>query len=162
MGPPGIPAERLKALQNAFVKAMKDPALVAEAQVKKLGIENPMSGPNMKSYLKKIYALPDTAKKLARKALADRSFFEQVRYKTFRAELSQVKLKGQSPHAVLMFKGKGKPIVVQMDARTTMVTAYGNQIKPPPHKAGALKPGMKCEVSWSGPDTTASVLVCGN
>ena len=116
----------------------------------------------MKSYLKKIYALPDTAKKLARKALADRSFFEQVRYKTFRAELSQVMPKDQGPHAELMFKGKGKPIIVQMDARTTMVTAYGNQIKPPPFKARSLEPGMKCEVSWTGPDTTASVLVCGD
>ena len=162
MGPPGIPAERLKALQNAFVNAMKDPEMIAEAKARKLGMENPMSGPDMKTYLKKIYALPESAKAMARKALADKSFLEQVRYTSFKAELSQVKPKGRSPHALLMFKGAGKPIFVHLNARTTMVTAYGNQIKPPPHKAGALKPGMKCEVSWSGPDTTASVLVCGN
>jgi hypothetical protein len=159
-GPPGIPADRLKALQDAFVKAMRDPALIAEARAKKLGIENPMSGPDMKRYIEKIYALPDAAKALVRKALADTRFVENVSYTTFKAELAQVKPKGRSPHALLMFKGNGKPIVAHLDGRTTEVTASDMPVKIPPFKARALKPGMKCEVSWTGPGTTASKLVC--
>jgi tripartite-type tricarboxylate transporter receptor subunit TctC len=36
--PPGIPAERLKALREAFVKAWKDPTLIEEAQKAKIDI----------------------------------------------------------------------------------------------------------------------------
>ena len=161
MGPPSLPADRLKALQDAFVKAMRDPALIAEASAKKLGIENPMSGPDMKAYVKRIYALPDPAKAMARKALSDKGFVQPVRYATFKAELMAIKPKGRSPHAVLMFKGKGKPMVAHLDARTTALTSFGREIKPPPFKVKSLSLGMKCEVSWTGPGTTASKLVCG-
>ena len=160
MGPPNIPAPRLKALQNAFMKAMQDPELIVEAEEKKLGIKDPMSGPNMKKYVKRIYALPETAKAMTRKALADKSFLQPVRYTTFSAELFQVTKEGRSLNANLTFKDTKKTIIVRLDARTTRVTAYGNQIKPPPLKAGSLEPGMKCNVSWTGPKTTASALVC--
>ena len=32
IGPPGIPADRLKILRSAYMSAIKDPALVAEAE----------------------------------------------------------------------------------------------------------------------------------
>ena len=162
MGPSGMPPDRLAALQQAFVNTMRDPALIAEAKAKKLGIENPMSGPDMKAYVTKIFALPKAAKAVAQKALADVSFLERVRYTTFKAELAKVKRKYRSFHAVLTFKGqKGKPVVVQMDARTTKVTVFDRPIKIPPFKARSLASGLTCEVSWTGPGTTASVLVCG-
>ena len=162
MGPPGIPADRLKALQQAFMSAMRDPALIVEAKAKKVGIESPMSGREMKNYVARIYAAPEPAKAMVRKALSDKRFVERVSYTSFKAELVRVKPKGRSPHAVLMFKGKGKPIVSHLDGRTTEVTSYGRPIKPPPFKVRALNPGMKCEVWWTGPGTTASKLVCGD
>ncbi len=161
MGPPDIPTNILKALQKAFMSAMVDPALVAEAKNKKVGTENPMSGPDMLRYVQKIYALPTAAKAMARKALADKRFVEKVKYTSFNATLAQIKPKGRSPHAVLLFKGNGKPIAVQLDARTTKLTTFGREIKPPPFKVRALSPGMKCKVSWTGPGTTASDLECG-
>ena len=160
MGPPEMEPAHLKALQTAFMKAMSDPALIAEAKAKKIGIEKPISGPDMLAYVKKIYALPKAAKALAQKALADSSFVEKVKYSSFKAELAQIKPKGKSPHAVLFFKGKGKPIVTHLDARTTALTSYGRVIKIPPFKIKSLNPGMKCEVSWTGPGTTANSLVC--
>ena len=160
MGPPEMEPAQLMALQKAFINAMNDPALIAEAKAKKIGIENPMSGPDMLAYVRKIYALPDAAKIMVKKALADESFVEKVRYSSFKAKLAQIKPKGKSPHAVLIFKGKGNPIVAHLDARTTALTVYGQEIKIPPFKTKSLKAGMKCEVSWTGPGSTASKLVC--
>lgn len=161
MAPPGMEPKFLKALQDAFMKAMKDPALIAEAKAKKIGIENPMSGPDMLAYVKKVYALPKAAKDLARKSLSDKSFVEKVKYTSFKAELTQVKQKGKSPHAVLIFKGEGKPKIAQLDARTTQLISFGREILIPPFKIKELSPGMKCDVFWTGPGTTAGKLVCG-
>jgi len=160
MGPPGMPPKYLKALQDAFMKAMKDPALIAEAKAKKIGLENPMSGSDMLAYVRKIYALPKAAKELVKKALDDESFVEKVKYTSFKAELAQIKPKGKSPHALLLFKGKGKPVAVHLDARTTQLTSSGREIKIPPFKVKELSPGMKCQISWTGPGTTAGALVC--
>ena len=161
IAPPNIKPLYLKALQEAFVKALKDPELIAEAMVTKIGIENPMSGPNMLDYVKRIYALPDAAKAMAKEALLDRSFIEPVRYTSFRAEVMNIKQKGKSPHAVLIFKGKGKKMLTaHLDARTTQLTSSGREILIPPYKIQNISPGMKCEVSWTGPGTTAGKLDC--
>lgn len=161
MGPPGMPPKYLKALQHAFMQAMKDPALIAEAKAKKIGLENPMSGPDMLAYVKKVYALPQAAKIMAKKALSDKSFLEPVKYKSFQAVLTKIKQKGKSPHAILFFKGKGKiPIVTHLDARTTQLITSGREILIPPFKIKELSTGMKCEISWTGPGTTAGKIVC--
>ena len=161
MAPPEIPLPRLKALQEAFMNTMKDPELVAEAENKNLVIKKPMSGPDMKTYVNKIYALPKAAKDMVKNALANKTFAEPVSYTSFNAQLSQIKKVIQSMDAILKFKKEEENITVRLNARTTLVTAYGNQIKPPPLKIKSLDIGMKCDVSWTGPDTTAHKLVCG-
>ena len=160
MGPPGMPPEYLKVLQDAFMKAMKDPELIAEANAKKIGLENPMSGPDMLAYVKKVYALPDAAKKLAKKALSDDSFVEKVKFTTFKGELTKVTPKGKGPHGILVFKSKGKSVTVHLDARTTQLTSSGREILIPPFKVKEMSAGMKCDISWTGPGTTAGKLVC--
>lgn len=52
--PPGIPAERVKALQDAFDKTMKDPEFLADAKKAKQEI-NPASGPAVKAIVDKIF-----------------------------------------------------------------------------------------------------------
>src|ERR1041385_1358221 len=42
--PPGLPAERVKLLQNAFVQTLKDPDLLVEAKKSDLDID-PIDGP---------------------------------------------------------------------------------------------------------------------
>ncbi len=55
--PPGIPAERAKALQDAFAATMTDPAFVAEAA--KLGLDvNPLSPAQIAALLDEAYAAP--------------------------------------------------------------------------------------------------------
>ena len=55
--PPDVPPERLKALQEAFDKTMKDPEFVADAQKSKLDV-NPMTGPEIASMVRELYKTP--------------------------------------------------------------------------------------------------------
>lgn len=53
--PPGVPADRLAALQDAFMKAMKDKAFLADADKQQMEI-NPMSGPEVAALVSRIYS----------------------------------------------------------------------------------------------------------
>ena len=55
--PPGVPADRAKALQDAFMATMKDPEYLAEAAQFKFDI-TPIDGAAMASYVDRIYATP--------------------------------------------------------------------------------------------------------
>jgi tripartite-type tricarboxylate transporter receptor subunit TctC len=64
--PPGVPADRAKALQTAFDDTVKDPDFVAEAG--KLGLDvNPMTGDQVEALLKTLYATP---KNISQQAVA--------------------------------------------------------------------------------------------
>ena len=54
---PGIPADRVKILREAFMKAMKDPELLDDAKKKKLELD-PVSGEELESLGKEIVAQP--------------------------------------------------------------------------------------------------------
>jgi tripartite-type tricarboxylate transporter receptor subunit TctC len=65
--PPGLPADRLAALRAAFDATMKDPQFLAEA--KRLDLEvRPVSGPEVETLIKEIYASPPNVVKLAAQA----------------------------------------------------------------------------------------------
>jgi tripartite-type tricarboxylate transporter receptor subunit TctC len=57
VAPPGVPAERIKALRDAFEATMRDPDFLAEAARQKL-IINPVSGENISTLLDRAYAMP--------------------------------------------------------------------------------------------------------
>jgi len=56
-GPPGVPADRVKLMRNAFAKIMNDPDVVAEAQKKGLD-PNFVSGDDIEGLVKDLIALP--------------------------------------------------------------------------------------------------------
>lgn len=63
MAPPGTPAEPMRLLRSAFMSAMKDPELVAEADKMKLGV-NAKSGEDIAAVIRKMYASsPDLIEK---------------------------------------------------------------------------------------------------
>lgn len=70
IAPPGIPAERVKALRDAFMATMKDPEFIAEMQKLQLNFE-PTSGEEMERIVRDAYALPEAVILKVRKALAD-------------------------------------------------------------------------------------------
>jgi tripartite-type tricarboxylate transporter receptor subunit TctC len=54
--PPQVPEQRLRALQNAFISALKDPQLIAEAQKANLDIA-PIDGPGIEKMVQGLYEL---------------------------------------------------------------------------------------------------------
>lgn len=57
MGPPGVPAELVKVLRDAFTKAMNDPALLADAQKRRWDLD-PSSGEELAITAKEIMMQP--------------------------------------------------------------------------------------------------------
>jgi tripartite-type tricarboxylate transporter receptor subunit TctC len=55
--PPGVPEERLRALREGFDRAMRDPALLADADKVQVGIE-PMSGAAIAAFVDEAYRAP--------------------------------------------------------------------------------------------------------
>lgn len=57
VAPPGVPAERVKILRDAFTKAASDPAFIAEANKKQLEVE-PIRGEDLAVLAKEVMAQP--------------------------------------------------------------------------------------------------------
>jgi tripartite-type tricarboxylate transporter receptor subunit TctC len=68
VGPPGIPADRLKALQDAFMKTMSDPEFLALAKKSALDID-PMDADKVQSAVKEVMGTQAGAVEIARKLL---------------------------------------------------------------------------------------------
>jgi tripartite-type tricarboxylate transporter receptor subunit TctC len=62
--PPGVPADRVKLLREAFDKAVKDPELLADAKTQRMEID-PVTGEAINALLDRVYAAPpELAKRL--------------------------------------------------------------------------------------------------
>ncbi|MSP94836.1 MAG: hypothetical protein EXR00_06150 [Alphaproteobacteria bacterium] len=70
--PPGIPADRAKALRDGFDATMKDPAFLAEAEKLQLEVR-PQSGARVEQLIKEIYAYPPDVVKIAASAIQNAS-----------------------------------------------------------------------------------------
>jgi tripartite-type tricarboxylate transporter receptor subunit TctC len=57
VAPPGVPADRIKILRESFEKTIQDPALVAEAERRRLEID-PTAGEEMETLAKDVMATP--------------------------------------------------------------------------------------------------------
>jgi tripartite-type tricarboxylate transporter receptor subunit TctC len=70
MAAPGTPADRVKALREAFTKSMSDPALLADAQKRKWDLD-PLSGEELEAISKEIMVQPPEVIDRMKKVLAD-------------------------------------------------------------------------------------------
>ncbi len=66
--PPGVPAERVKALRAAFDTSMKDPELLADAKKQRIDI-SPATGDAVSSFIAGIYKTPQAVVQRAKKAI---------------------------------------------------------------------------------------------
>jgi tripartite-type tricarboxylate transporter receptor subunit TctC len=66
--PPGVPPERVAALRKAFIAALQDKDLLAEAKKIKLDIE-PLPGEEVQGMVAKVYAMPANVVSRAKRAL---------------------------------------------------------------------------------------------
>jgi len=69
--PHGVPADRVEALRRAFDAAMKDPALLAEAEHSKIEIE-PLTGEEVAELVKQVNATPPDVVARVRAAMEKR------------------------------------------------------------------------------------------
>jgi tripartite-type tricarboxylate transporter receptor subunit TctC len=69
--PPGVPADRVAALRNAFMQAMQDPKLLADAKTQRLDI-SPLSGEDVQALVAKVYSFPKDIVAKAKDALVYR------------------------------------------------------------------------------------------
>ncbi|MGE5537406.1 MAG: Bug family tripartite tricarboxylate transporter substrate binding protein [Gemmatimonas sp.] len=69
VGPPGLPADRLKALRDAFDATMKDPAFRADADKAELEIES-LTGDQVAKLVAELYEVPPPTIERVRKALS--------------------------------------------------------------------------------------------
>jgi len=66
IAPPGTPADRVKALQSAFMATMSDADFIEDAKKMKL-LVNPMGGPELASHIKRLYAAsPELIERMAK------------------------------------------------------------------------------------------------
>jgi hypothetical protein len=70
IAPPGIPADRVAALRDAFMAVMKDADFLADTAKAQLEL-SPLAGSEMESNVRSAYALPDALITKVRKTLAD-------------------------------------------------------------------------------------------
>src|SRR5258708_22667071 len=78
LAPPGIPAERVEALRQAFTATMTDPAFMADAEKSQLEV-NPVAGDDLQTLVAEIYRTPpEVAKKAAQLLVAKGNFLSRT------------------------------------------------------------------------------------
>jgi tripartite-type tricarboxylate transporter receptor subunit TctC len=68
--PPGIPAERARALREAFDATMKDPDFIAEAKGQNLDVD-PVTGAEVETLIREVYASSPEAVQLATSSMKE-------------------------------------------------------------------------------------------
>ncbi len=150
----GVPADRVKALQKAFMAALKDPKLLAEAKKQRLAI-TPLSGEVVAKMVKEVYSSSPEALKLARAIVTSKEKLERRKenFYTVNVVLDDVKKKGKE----VRFKDKGKTVraMITKGKRGTKITIGGKKAK-----RGKLKAGLNCAVTYEGNLTVAKKVAC--
>lgn len=150
----GIPADRVKALQKAFLDALNDPKLLAEAKKQNLAI-TPLSGEEASKLVKEVYSSSPEALQLARSIVTSKEKLEKRKenFYTVSVTLKSVKKKGRE----LTFEDKGKmsKAVLTGGSHGTKVTVAGKKAK-----STGIKEGMTCDVTYEGNLSVAKSVAC--
>lgn len=153
LAPPNVPADRAKALQDAFMATMKDPKFLADAKKQKLEI-SPLSGPRVAELIKEMYATPKNIIQLATIATNEHSKIQiskaVIPIETMEGKISASKKDGRS---ITVTSGAGKKWKVSVSGSKTKIMIAGEKAK-----RKALKVGMACKLTYQG--TLAKAFDC--
>jgi tripartite-type tricarboxylate transporter receptor subunit TctC len=152
--PPGVPADRVKAMRAAFDAAVKDPALAKD--FKRLHLQlSPISGAEIQKMLVRVYeSTPPEMVARARDAMIykGRKIVAKIELVKVKASIVKVKRGGRRLELKL---SSGKMAKTSVSSRRTKVIINGKKAK-----RAALKPGIACTVEWPGPGQRAKLLDC--
>lgn len=152
LAPPGIPADRLRALRGAFMATMKDPVYLAAANKRFLDTRAPIGGEEMLAIIKKVYATPKPIVERARYIYHNRKIhYRKTNFKTVAASISKIKRKGRR----VFFSDGGKKVMTRVSGRRTKVTISGKKVK-----RSKLKVGMSCKITYEGHKSVAKKIAC--
>ncbi len=154
VAPPGVPADRVKALQAAFMATMKDPKFLEDAKKQKLEIA-PISGAEIGRLMVALYASPkdlvEAAKEAAEKTEKITITKVVIPIVTVKGEITATKRGGRS----ISFTSGGKTLKTKVSGSRTKVFVGGNKAK-----RKALKVGMKCAFTYQGSGTESKKIAC--
>ncbi len=147
---PGVPADRVKILRNAFAKAIKDPDLLKEAKKAKLDVVYTSAADMEKTYAEvakasdKVVALiknPPAAAKPKQKA-------GMVMHK---GKVTTIVREGRS----IVIDYKGKATTAKVSGSRTKITVKGKAAK-----RGNVAVGMSCQFTYAKPGAEATNVDC--
>jgi tripartite-type tricarboxylate transporter receptor subunit TctC len=142
---PGVPADRLTYLRDAYRKALESPALLADAKKREWPIE-PMYGEAVTDLIRE--ALNQPPEVIAMIEAVNNAKPKDV---TVTAKLTKVADRG----AEIEFTDGGKPATAKLSGSRTKVTIASKDAA-----RGDIKAGMTCEVTYTGPGSEASLVAC--
>lgn len=148
---PGVPADRLAALRQAFMATMKDKAFLADAAKSRLDVD-PIAPERLAELVARAYQMPPALIARINELQTPPSQLTKVKFKTVRATLGEPGKKGR--FAITLAQG-GKKETVVVNRDRTRVTIGGKTAE-----AKALKTGMSCAVEYLGDRTTANSIAC--
>ncbi len=142
--PPKVPADRVKILRTAFMKALADPKLLKEAKKARKDI-TPTSPEQMEKTNKALLATPaaiiDSFKRLT-----------TPKAKTYKGKITALADRNKQ---VTMKRDNGKTFTTKISGSRTTVLVAGKKVK-----RKALKVGMSCAVTAPGNKTEAKKVDC--
>ncbi len=139
---PGVPADRVKILQDAFRKALEDPELIAEAAKGERPIDY-MNPEDLATLYSNILMAPDDV--IAK--------FSETPVTKVTAALDDVQDGGK----LIVFKGTGASVNAAISSSRTKLLVAGKEVK-----RKALKAGMNCSIEYNPghPENEASLVDC--
>ncbi|MBI3045910.1 MAG: hypothetical protein HYY78_24140 [Betaproteobacteria bacterium] len=152
LAPPGVPADRAKALQDSFMAVIRDPGFIADVKKQKLEV-NPLPGPRIAQLIARMHQAPLEVVNLAREATnkRDRIQISKVALKemTVKGTITDIKKGGRA----VMFEGGGQKGELAISGGRTKVTIGGAK-----GSRKQLKKGMSCEFVYAG--SAAKAISC--
>ena len=146
--PPGVPADRAKALRDAFNATMKDPEFLAEAGKARMPIA-PLTGEQTEKFIAQFASYPSAVYDRATKML-EAGEVVNVKLKVVEGSVSKI-----AKNLLTVDGGAGNAIKLKVHPRQTNVTIAGTK-----SKASDLKEGMSCRFEYFGENDLAPKADC--
>jgi len=154
VGPPDIPADRLKLLRTSFLATLKDSRFLKDAE--KQGIDvNPVTGEELTALITNLFQTPKAkiAEFLDVTTKSDKVKLVKVKipFQTQKVKVTGVKRGGSR----VSFEHDGRKVTVSVSGSKSKVTVAGKKAK-----RKAIKAGMTCEITHQGHRTRAKTIAC--
>ncbi len=153
LAPPGVPADRVKALKTAFMATMNDPKYKKDAIKQRLEVA-PISGDQIDKLMANLYASPKEVIEAAKRATNSADKTEVAKAVIPIETVKGVITKLRNGARKVSYKGQGRKGSLGVSGRRTKVTIGGKKVK-----RKKLKVGMKCDFTFQG--SAAKAISCG-